>query len=96
MTGVLLSVGLLLFVYMLFMTARGAESYATLQQWVQCWPVKLVYGGFLYALFFHLCHGVRHLIWDIGNSFDKPTLLRYALYELLASGVLTVTTVLLL
>lgn len=41
------------------------------------------------SLFFHLCHGVRHLIWDTGRSFEQETLERYALIELAASVVLT-------
>ncbi|NOT84329.1 MAG: succinate dehydrogenase, cytochrome b556 subunit [Methylococcaceae bacterium] len=95
-TGVALSAGLLLVVYMLVMIASGAEAYAALQQVMQWWLVKLVYWGMLYALFFHLCHGVRHLIWDTGKSFDKAILQQYALYELLASLLLTATTLLLI
>ena len=95
-TGVALSAGLLLIVYMLVMIASGAEAYAALQQVMQWWLVKLVYWGLLYALFFHLCHGVRHLIWDTGQSFDKAILQQYALYELLASLLLTATTLLLI
>jgi len=95
-TGVALSAGLLLVVYMLVMIASGAEAYAALQQVMQWWLVKLVYWGLLYALFFHLCHGVRHLIWDTGQSFDKAILQQYALYELLASLLLTATTLLLI
>ncbi|MFI3138327.1 MAG: succinate dehydrogenase, cytochrome b556 subunit [Methylococcaceae bacterium] len=95
-TGVALSAGLLCIVYMLVMLSLGAESYATLQQFMQYWPAKLVYWGFIYALFFHLCHGVRHLIWDAGKSFDKHTLQQYAVYELLASLLLTFMTLLLL
>jgi succinate dehydrogenase / fumarate reductase cytochrome b subunit len=52
----------------------------------------LIYWGFIYALFFHLCHGVRHLIWDAGQSFDRNTLNRYALIELGSSFVLTLIT----
>lgn len=93
-TGVALSLGLLLVVTMLFMIAMGAEAYASLQQLLQWWLVKLVYYGLLYALFFHLCHGVRHLIWDAGKSFDKHTLQQYALVELIAAVVLTGGTLL--
>lgn len=96
MTGVALSLGLLLVVYMLFMIAMGVEAYASLQQLLQWWLVKLIYVGLLYALFFHLCHGVRHLIWDAGKSFDKHTLQQYALVELIAAVVLTGGTLLLI
>jgi succinate dehydrogenase / fumarate reductase cytochrome b subunit len=54
--------------------------------------MKIVGWAFIYALFFHLCHGIRHLIWDAGNSFERDTLDRYALIELAASLLLTLTT----
>ncbi len=92
MTGMLLSAGLLLFVYLISAVAGGAESYATMQAVTTLWLIKLVYWGFVYALFFHCCHGVRHLIWDAGQSFELETLNRYAFIELIASLVLTVIT----
>ncbi|MDO9105295.1 MAG: succinate dehydrogenase, cytochrome b556 subunit [Methylovulum sp.] len=92
MTGVLLSAGLLLFVYLMSALASGANAYAAMQAVTGLWVVTLIYWGFVYALFFHLCHGIRHLIWDTGRSFEPETLTRYALIELLASFALTVAT----
>lgn len=92
MTGVLLSVGLVFFVYIVSTVSGGAESYADMQDLTANWPARLIYWGFVYALFFHLCHGVRHLIWDAGKSFELETLNRYAIMELIASLVLTAVT----
>lgn len=92
MTGVLLSVGLLGVVYIISAVAEGAGSYAAMQSLMNMWLIKLLYWGFIYALFFHLCHGVRHLIWDTGRSFDRETLNRYALIELILSVTLTLAT----
>ena len=92
MTGVLLSVGLIFFVYIVSAASGGDESYADMQDLAANWPVRLIYWGFIYALFFHLCHGVRHLIWDAGRSFELETLNRYAIMELIASLVLTAVT----
>ena len=89
MTGVILSMGMVLFVYMLFAIAAGQESYAAMQSFMSFWLFKMVYWGFIYALFFHLCHGIRHLIWDVGSSFDNATLDKFAVYELIASLALT-------
>ncbi|MDD2659779.1 MAG: succinate dehydrogenase, cytochrome b556 subunit [Methylococcales bacterium] len=94
MTGVLLSAGLIFFVYIISSLAGGANSYAAMQALMSLWLIKLIYWGFIYALFFHLCHGVRHLIWDTGKSFDRDTLSRYAIIELSASLVLTLITLL--
>lgn len=95
MTGVMLSMGLILFVYVLFAIAAGEGMYQAMQAFMAFWLFKLVYWGFIYALFFHLCHGTRHLIWDIGKTFERDTLNRYALLELIASAVLTLVTFLL-
>ena len=89
MTGVMLSAGLIFFVYILYAVAGGSNTYTAMQALMSLWLVKLIYWGFIYALFFHLCHGVRHLIWDAGKSFDRDTLNRYALIELGCSLVLT-------
>ena len=29
--------------------------------------------GFSFALFFHLCNGIRHLFWDVGMGFELKT-----------------------
>ena len=92
MTGVLLSVGLIFFVCIVSSVAGGAATYAAMQELISVWLVRLIYWGFIYALFFHLCHGVRHLIWDAGQSFDRDTLDSYAMIELACSLVLTLFT----
>lgn len=89
MTGVMLSMGLLLFVYVLFAIAGGESSYSAMQGFMSYWLFKLVYWGFIYALLFHLCHGIRHLIWDTGKTFERATLDKFAVYELAASAGLT-------
>ena len=95
MTGVMLSAGLIFFVYIVYAVAGGSNTYTAMQALMSLWLVKLIYWGFIYALFFHLCHGVRHLIWDAGKSFNRDTLNRYALVELGCSLVLTLLTLIL-
>ena len=95
MTGVMLSAGLVFFVYIASSVAGGSTTYAAMQDLMGVWLIRLIYWGFIYALFFHLCHGVRHLTWDAGRSFDRDTLDRYALIELGCSLVLTLITLIL-
>ncbi|MEI6268002.1 MAG: succinate dehydrogenase, cytochrome b556 subunit [Methylococcaceae bacterium] len=92
MTGVLLSVGLILIVYVLYAVAGGSNTYTAMQDFMRPILMQVIYWGFIYALFFHLCHGVRHIIWDAGKSFERDTLNRYAMIELGSSFVLTVIT----
>jgi succinate dehydrogenase / fumarate reductase cytochrome b subunit len=85
----MLSVGLVFFVYIISSVSDGATTYAEMQGVMSSWLIRPMYWGFVYALFFHLCHGVRHLIWDAGETFEKETLDRYAIIELCVSLALT-------
>jgi succinate dehydrogenase / fumarate reductase, cytochrome b subunit len=91
-TGVFLSVGLLFVVYVLWAVACGEIAYQSLQHILQLGLIRVMYWGFIYALFFHLCHGIRHVFWDVGLSFDRDMLTRYAIIELLAACVLMIIT----
>jgi succinate dehydrogenase / fumarate reductase, cytochrome b subunit len=91
-TGVLLSAGLLLVVMLFYALSQGEGAYAAMQSTVNFWLVKLMYWGFIYALFFHLCHGIRHLIWDVGDGFEPDKLNNYAKIELAAAFTLTLAT----
>ncbi|MBL1264202.1 succinate dehydrogenase, cytochrome b556 subunit [Candidatus Methylomicrobium oryzae] len=88
-TGVLLSAGLLSVVCLLSALAAGPEAYASAQAIAGSGGMRFLSWAFIYALFFHLCHGIRHLIWDAGQGFEAGTLNRYAWIELTASVLLT-------
>lgn len=72
-TGVGLSVGLLLLVYWLVAAATGAEAYAQAQSVLTHPLVKLLQVGLSFAFFYHLLNGARHLVWDAGYGFEKKT-----------------------
>ncbi|WAK00417.1 succinate dehydrogenase, cytochrome b556 subunit [Methylobacter sp. YRD-M1] len=89
-TGVILSVGLLLFVGSLLAISVGEDVYITMQNLMNHALGIVILWLFIYALFFHLCHGVRHLIWDAGNGFEREHMDRNVYIELIASVILTV------
>lgn len=88
-TGVLLAVGLLFFGYSLISITQGSQTYNLMQMQLNSGLGKILLWGFIYALFFHLCHGIRHLIWDLGKGFAKDRMNYYALLELVSSVNLT-------
>ena len=88
-TGVFLAIGLLGLVGMLWQLKHGELSYLQLQNMLHTLPFQLLLGLFLYALIFHLCHGIRHLVWDTGKSFTHLQLKRYAQIEIVMSFLLT-------
>jgi succinate dehydrogenase / fumarate reductase cytochrome b subunit len=71
--GIALMFGTLVLVYWLLAAATGAEAYASAQQLLGSWLGKIALLGFTFALFFHLCNGIRHLFWDAGLGFELKT-----------------------
>ncbi len=89
MTGVILTMGLIIYVASFFVILQGNESYLQLQSILDTTVARIAVWFFIYALFFHLCHGIRHLIWDLGKGFEKANMDRNAMIELVLSLVLT-------
>ena len=92
MTGVLLTAGLVLFVVSLAMIQDGSSSYAAMQGFIQQGWVKLAIWLMIYALFFHLCHGIRHLIWDTGEGYNKVLMNYYIILEMFAAIMVTLVS----
>jgi succinate dehydrogenase / fumarate reductase, cytochrome b subunit len=69
-SGVALSVGTLLLVYWLIAAAAGPESFATAQGFIGSILGRVLLLGWSWALFYHLCNGIRHLFWDAGYGFE--------------------------
>ena len=91
-TGGGLAVGLLLFVYWLAAAAYGPEAYATARWVLTSWLGYLVLFGVSACLYFHLCNGIRHLIWDIGWGFEIRQVNAGGIAVLVGTAVLTVVT----
>jgi succinate dehydrogenase / fumarate reductase cytochrome b subunit len=72
-TGVALSIGLLLFVYWLLALAAGEAAYSAAQEVFAHPLTRIALLGFSFAFFYHLMNGVRHLIWDAGWGFERRT-----------------------
>jgi succinate dehydrogenase / fumarate reductase, cytochrome b subunit len=89
-TGLLLSVGLLAFVYWLTALARGARAYARAQEVLGSDVAKLFYAAIIAAFMYHLVAGVRHLIWDTGRGMERAQSQRSAWLVIGAALVLTV------
>lgn len=89
-TGVVLAIGSLLVAYWLSAIATGPEAYATANAILGSFLGKLILFGWTWALFYHLCTGIRHLLWDSGFGFELSTTQQSGKIVLGASVVLTV------
>lgn len=89
LTGVALGLGTLFLVWWLIAAATGDAAFATAQAFFGSWLGLLLLFGWTYSFFFHLCNGVRHLMWDTGHGLDLHTAYTTGWAVLAASGVLT-------
>ena len=91
-TGVALSAGTLLLAIWLGSAAYGPEAYDQVSA-LMASPIGLiVLFGFSAAFYYHLCNGIRHLVWDFGKGFELPTVRRNNLLVLAGAAVLTIGT----
>ncbi|MEE8140734.1 MAG: succinate dehydrogenase, cytochrome b556 subunit [Alphaproteobacteria bacterium] len=89
LTGVALGLGALLLVYWLAAAAAGPAWFEGARAVAGSWFGWLVLLGFTWALFYHLCNGIRHLFWDIGMGFELATARLTGWCVVLASIALT-------
>jgi len=88
-TGVAMSVGLIVLCAWLMSAAAGAADYERVVSLLSTMIGKLMLIGFSFAFFFHLANGVRHLVWDVGYGFEKYQANASAWFVLLLAGGMT-------
>ncbi|MDH3476161.1 MAG: succinate dehydrogenase, cytochrome b556 subunit [Rhodospirillales bacterium] len=88
-TGVGLVAGTLLLVYWLAAAANGPEAFLFARDLIGSVIGRLLLLGWTFALFYHLCNGIRHLAWDAGYGLELATLYRSGWVVVAASSGLT-------
>jgi succinate dehydrogenase / fumarate reductase cytochrome b subunit len=89
MTGVAMAVGLLVLAAWLINAAAGPDQYRQFEVFMSTLIGRLLLIGWSYAFFYHLCNGIRHLVWDTGRGFEKAQANRSAWIVLAVSVGLT-------
>jgi succinate dehydrogenase / fumarate reductase cytochrome b subunit len=89
-TGMAMSFGTLLLTTWLVCLAAGEACYQAVSPWIFSIFGKAVLFGFTWAIFYHFCNGIRHLVWDIGKNFDIKDAKNSGYLMVAASIVLTV------
>lgn len=72
-SGIVLSVGSVFLAIWLIAAANGPDVYASVNGIAASWFGQLIMFLWSFALFYHLCNGVRHLVWDVGIGLDLET-----------------------
>ena len=88
LTGVGLSVGLLLLVYWLMAVAGGARHYLRAVRILSLPPARVLYALLIVAFSYHLIAGIRHLVWDTGRGLERAQSQRSAWLVVAVSIVL--------
>lgn len=89
-TGIALMVGTLMLTCWLVSAATGPTAYEVLQVWMSGIIGRLLLLGWTFALFYHLCNGIRHLLWDAGWGFELKQVDITGWTVVAAAAVLTV------
>lgn len=89
-TGIAVMVGSLMLTCWLVSAAAGPTAHETLQVYMSSFLGRLVLFGWTFALFYHLCNGVRHLLWDAGWGFELKQVDLTGWTVVAAAAVLTV------
>jgi succinate dehydrogenase / fumarate reductase, cytochrome b subunit len=88
-TGIALAVGTLLVLWGVLSLASGEDAFNSFKNCAGS-PIGLVLLiGWSWALFYHLCNGIRHLIQDTGAGYGIPQFVRSSWLSLIGSVVLT-------
>jgi len=89
-TGVALAAGRVLLVWWLAAAASSAAYFAWVQGVMASWPGIVLLIGWAFALYYHLCNGIRHLFWDAGIGLELGPARASGMAVVAAAAALTV------
>ncbi|MEZ5833342.1 MAG: succinate dehydrogenase, cytochrome b556 subunit [Dongiaceae bacterium] len=88
-TGVFLSIGLLVLIYWLVAAATSAEAFDQAQSIAGSIIGRTLLFLWTSAFFYHLLNGIRHLAWDAGWGFELTAAYRSGWTVLIGAVLLT-------
>ena len=91
-SGVILSIGALVMIWVLAEAASGAHGFNQIYQHLASWYGQIFLFGLTFSLYLHFCNGIRHLFWDVGYGFDLDVADKTAKGVIVVSILLTIAT----
>lgn len=92
-TGVAMTLGAVLVVWWFLAVATSPEYFETVDGLMTSWIGGLILIGSVWALWFHFCNGIRHLVWDLGMGMEIDDVAQTAWLTLAVSIILTIITI---
>jgi succinate dehydrogenase / fumarate reductase cytochrome b subunit len=90
LTGLGLAVGTLLIALWVMSAAAGPAAYADFSGFARSILGRVLLFAWSWALIYHLCNGIRHLVWDTGHAFEMKSVYLGGYIVIGASVVLTI------
>lgn len=84
-TGMGLSVGLLLLTAFVIALASGADAWQRFAALLPAIGWKLIAAPFVIAFVYHFANGIRHLCWDAGLGYERREAKRSAAIVIVAT-----------
>lgn len=91
-TGVGNSIGLLLMTAWLVSAASGPEAYEGMMAFLGSFFGRFLLFCWTLSVFYHLCNGIRHLLWDVGYGLDLRDAYKSGYAVMIGAVVLTLAT----
>lgn len=88
-TGIVLALGGAIIVWGLMALAAGGDAFAKFTACAGSPLGLLVLFGWTWALAYHLCNGIRHLVQDTGAGYAIPQFVRSSWLSVIGSVVIT-------
>ena len=95
-TGNALIVSVFLIVCCLFSAATSPQYFTVIDSFMNSWRGTLVLTASLWAVWYHLLGGLRHLIWDRAIGLDLKTAEYLGWLVVFGSFLLTIITIFIL
>jgi succinate dehydrogenase / fumarate reductase, cytochrome b subunit len=89
-TGIALCAGVPFLLYWIWSLTASENGYYQAQAFFASAIGRIILFGFSVSLFYHLCNGIRHLVWDAGKCLELPAVYRSGRVVVVATAVLTV------
>jgi len=88
-TGVASAIGAVYLAWWLVAAATGGDYFEGFQDFAGSFVGYIIFAGFSYSIIYHLCNGIRHLIWDTGRGLGLDSAYNSGLIVVAASAVVT-------
>ena len=92
-TGIGLILSLMLVIAWFSALSIGVDAFNFIENIFNSILVRVILFCSLWALFYHTCTGIRHLIWDLGYGLEEKWITPSAYIVLLASVCLTISVI---